>query len=390
MTRQDNNNLFENVMELLIANGFDGFADALRILLNEAMRIERSLSLGAGHYQRTPNRQGYANGYKPKTVDTRAGKIELSVPQVRGDVEFYPSALERGLRSERALTQAMAEMYVNGVSTRKVTKVLEKLCGLSVTSTQVSRATALLDEELAAWRNRPLPACRYLVLDARYEKVRVGGALISCALLIAVGVDAAGKRLVLGTSVSLSEAEVHWREFLESLQRRGLTGLRMVTSDDHKGLKAALTATMPAVPWQRCQCHLQRHAQADVPKVAMKKTVASKIRSIFDSENRADADVRLKALVEEFRKSAPQLADWAEANLPEGLTVFILPEGHRKRMRTSNMIERLNREVARRTKVATIFPNPASLLRLASAVLSEISDEWESGKIYLDMNETKE
>jgi len=386
MTRQMNNNRFEDALECLIENGFDGMAQALQILLNEAMKIERSSSLRATPYQRTSDRRGYANGFKPKTINTRAGKITVSVPQTR-NTNFYPSVLQKGVRSERALTLAMAEMYVQGVSTRKVTKVLEELCGLEVTSTQVSRATAELDTELSAWRERPLPACSYLILDARYEKVRMDGALVSCALLSAVGVGEDGKRRVLGCSVSLSEAETHWREFLKSLVGRGLTGLKFITSDDHAGLKAAREAVFPGVPWQRCQCHLQRNAQAYVPRQKMKAQVAADIRRIFNSENRIEADQRLKEFVRKYRKPAPKLTEWAEGNIPEGLTVFLLPEKHRKRMRTSNMLERLNKELSRRTRVATIFPNEESLLRLASAVLSEISDEWESGKVYLSMQD---
>ena len=180
---------------------------------------------------------------------------------------------------------------------------------------------------------------------------------------------------------------MHWKAFLQSLQERGLNGLKLVTSDDHAGLKAALNAVFPSLPWQRCQCHLQRNAQAYVPKVAMRACVAAKIRAIFNAENRAEADERLKAFVRKYQKAAPKLADWAEENIQEGLTVFLMPEKHRKRLRTSKMLERINRELARRTRVATIFPNEASLLRLASAVLSEISDEWETGKVYLSMME---
>ena len=213
-------------------------------------------------------------------------------------MEFYPSALERGVRSERALKLAIAEMYVHGVSTRKVTQVMEELCGLEVSSTQVSRASQLLDEELATWRNRPLGRFPYLFFDARYEKVRHGGAVVSCAVLIAVGVGEDGKRCVLGVSVSLSEAEVHWRTFMEGLQGRGLHGVVLIVSDDHAGLRAAREARFPDVPWQRCQFHLQRNAVHHVPRVSMRAEVSADLRTVFDSQDRAEAERRLRLVVD--------------------------------------------------------------------------------------------
>jgi transposase-like protein len=239
-------------------------AEVMQMLINEAMKLERSQVLGAQPYQRTPERRGHANGYKPKTVHSRIGALELAVPQTRG-VEFYPSALERGTRSERALALAVAEMYLQGVSTRKVTAVMEQLCGREVTSMQVSRAVAALDDELSQWRERPLGEIHYLLLDARYEKVRVGGAVVSCSLLVAVGITPEGQRTILGVSVSLSEAEVHWREFLAGLQSRGLHGVRLITSDDHAGLRAAWQARFSGVPWQRCQFHLAKNLFDHLP-----------------------------------------------------------------------------------------------------------------------------
>jgi putative transposase len=247
VAHQLESNVVETVVQLLCEAGLSQMAEAVRIILNEAMRIERSQVIEAAPYQRTERRKGYANGYKPKTMNTRLGEITFEVPQTRG-VEFYPSALEKGVRSERALKLAVAEMYVQGVSTRKVTDVMQKLCGLDVSSTQVSRATQLLDEELSAWRKRPIGEIPYLVLDARYEKVRHGGSVVSCAILIAVGITPEGHRSLLGVSVSLSEAEVHWREFLASLQERGLHGVRFIVSDNHAGLKAALQVRFSGIP----------------------------------------------------------------------------------------------------------------------------------------------
>ena len=384
MTHQQQSNAIDQVLQLLCENGFDGMAPAIEILLNEAMKLERADALGAGPYERSSQRRGYANGFKDKTVNSRLGKLHLNVPQTR-DVEFYPSALERGERSERALKLAVAEMYVQGVSTRKVQEITRQLCGLDVSSTQVSRAAQLLDDELERWRNRPLSRVPYLILDARYESVRHGGSVVDCAVLIAIGITPEGKRSVLGVSVSLSEAEVHWREFLSSLIERGMHGVEFIVSDAHEGLAAARRACLPGVPWQRCQFHLQQNAMHYVPKLDMRKEVAADLRGVFNAGDRGEAERLLQLAVDKYQTTAPRLAAWMEANIPEGLTVFQLPAGHRRRMRTTNMLERLNKEIKRRTRVATLFPHEQSLLRLVSAVLIETSEDWETGKTYLSM-----
>ena len=390
MTHQEDCPVLNHVMTLLIEHGPGAMANAFTIIMNLAMQIEREQTLKAESHQRTADRQGYANGFKPKTIRTRVGEVPLRIPQTRGYHDedgrpFYPKSLERGVRSERAMILAVAEMYCRGVSTRKVTAIVEKLCGLEVTSTQVSRAAAELDEELEAWRNRPIGEITYLVLDARYEKVRHGGAVVSCAVLTAIGITPDGKRSILGCSVELSEAEHHWRKFLQSLLDRGMHGMKLVVSDDHAGLKAARQAVMPGVPWQRCQFHTIQNAMAHVPKVAMRVDVARDIKRIFNADDAAEADRRLKDTVTRYQKSAPGLAGWLEANVPEAITVFGFPPGHRRRLRTNNGLERLNKEIKRRTRVATLFPNEASLLRLVSAVLSEISDDWETERSYLNM-----
>jgi putative transposase len=373
---------WQDVLELLVEHGFSGMAQAMQTLLNEAMKLERSAVLGAEPYERTPQRRGYANGFKPKTLQTRVGPLELAVPQARG-VEFYPSALERGVRSERALKLAVAEMYLQGVSTRKVTAVMEELCGLEVTGMQVSRAVQRLDEELRQWRERPLGEMEYLLLDARYEKVRLGGMVVSCALLVAVGITPEGQRTILGTSVSLSEAEVHWREFLASLQERGLHGVRLIVSDDHAGLGGARQTRFPGVPWQRCQFHLAKNMLQYVPPALPQEEVSADLRAVFNAPNRTEAERLLELMVRKYEEAAPKLAAWLEENVPEGLTVFDFPAEHRRRLRTNNGLERLNREIKRRTRVATLFPNEASLLRLATAVLMETDEEWQTEKRYL-------
>ena len=390
MTHQDERSAMRSLVELAIEHGTEAMAAAFTTLMNHAMQIEREQVLKAESHQRTADRQGYANGFKPKTMNTRVGQLELRVPQTRGYRDengrpFYPKALDRGVRSERAMILVMAEMYVQGVSTRKVTAVVEELCGLEVTSTQVSRAAAELDEQLDAWRNRPIGEITYLVLDARYEKIRHDGAVRPCALLTAIGIGTDGKRSVLGCSVQLSEAETHWRKFLEGLLKRGMHGVKLVVSDDHAGLKAARQAVMTGVPWQRCQFHTIQNAMKHVPKVALRPEVARDLRRVFDADEPAEAERRLKEVVARHQKTAPQLAAWLEHAIPEALTVLTIPAAHRRRLRTTNSLERLNREIKRRTRVATLFPNEASLLRLASAVLSEISDDWETERAYLNM-----
>lgn len=382
----DSYNQMHDAYACLLQNGLDGAAEALRILVNEASRIERAQHLQAMPYERSAQRQDYANGYKPKTVLTRLGEVTFDVPQVRSG-GFYPSALERGSRSEQAMNLALAEMYVQGVSTRNVITVLQKLVGpeVNITSSQISRCTKLLDEGLKAWRTRPLDETPYLILDARYERVREAGRLVNCAVLVAIGITSSGHRRVLGVSVALSEAEVHWRDFLNSLIERGLRGVKYIASDDHSGMRAARTAMFPGVPWQRCQFHLQHNAQSYVSRLDQRATVARQIRAIFNAPDANEAQRLLDMARKDWQTSHPHLAAWAEINLPEGFAVFGLPEAHRVRMRTTNGLERLNKELKRRTRVATLFPNPESCLRLVSALLAEQDEEWLTAKIYLNM-----
>jgi len=382
MTYQQDCTLPADLLQQVSEHGFDILPDLIRTIVNAAMQAERQQYLKAEPFQRTSEREGHANGFKPKTVHTRVGDITFAIPQVR-EGGFYPEALEKGMRSERAFLLALAEMYVQGVSTRKVKAITEQMCGVTVSSTQVSQAAKLLDDELEKWRNRPLGEYPYLLLDAYYEQVREDGQVRNLAILTAIGVNLAGKREILGVSVSLSEHEVHWRAFLESLRARGLGGVQLVTSDDHNGLRAARQAVFGGVPWQRCQFHLQRNAQAYVPRKAMQAEVAEDIRIIFNAPDRSTAEAYLAKAVSKYQKSASRLAEWMAANIPEGLTVFSFPAAHRRLIRTTNGVERLHREVRRRARVVSIFPNPVSCLRLVSAVVSEISDEWLTGRTYL-------
>jgi transposase-like protein len=385
MTYREDFTLPAELLEQVQEQGLDVLPELLRVILNAAMQAERTEHLNAAPYQHTQGRNGYANGFKPKTMKTRVGEVTFAIPQVR-EGGFYPQALEKGLRSERALTLALAEMYVQGVSTRKVKAITEQLCGTSVSSAMVSQAASRMDAELEKWRNRLLGEYPFLFLDAYYEQVREDGQVRHLAVLVAVGITPAGKREILGVSVSLSEHEVHWRTFLESLKTRGLGGVQLITSDDHAGLRAARLAVFGGIPWQRCQFHLQQNAQAYVPHKEMQAEVADDIRTIFNAPDRITADAYLAKTVLKYQKSASRLSGWMAANLPEGLMVFSFPGGFRRSLRTTNGVERLHREVRRRARVVSIFPNQASCLRLVSAILNEISEEWLTGRMYLSLD----
>ena len=381
MTHQEDYNLSSDVIEELSQNGINAIPDLLRVLLNNAMQAERSRYLQASEYERTEDRKGHANGFKPKTVKTRLGEITFAIPQVR-EGGFYPSALEKGMRSERALMIALAEMYVQGVSTRKVKAITEELCGVEITPMQVSRAAAKLDTVLQEWRERPLGEIQYLFLDARYEKVREAGQVRDAAVLVASGITPEGERQILGVSVSLSEHETHWKAFLQGLKDRGLRGVKLVTSDDHSGLGAARRSVLGSIPWQRCQFHLQQNAGSYVPKQSMRIEVAADIRAMFNAPDRRTAERYLQTAIQKYAISAPRLSAWMEDNLSEGFTVFDFPIEHHRSIRTTNSLERINKEIRKRTRVVGVFPNEASCLRLISAKLMEISEEWQIGKHY--------
>lgn len=385
MIYDKNCTLPEEYVDQLTEQGLEGLPDLIRVFVNEAMQIERENFLNAKPYERSKDRRGYANGYKPKTVSTRVGKVTFAIPQVR-EGNFYPQALEKGVRSERSLLMALAEMYVQGVSTRDVAAITERLCGTRVSTMQVSRAAKKLDEELEIWRNRPLGNVTYLFLDARYEKVRQGGSVRDAAILMASGIKSDGKRTILGVSLSLSEAQEHWRAFLESLVARGLHGVQMVISDDHAGLQAARKVFFTGIVWQRCLFHLQQNAQSYVPRKVMQKEVAADIRMIFNAPNRAQAEAYLAEVVKKYEKVAPRLADWMEVNLPQGFSFYEFPQEHWRRIRTSNCLERVSQEIKRRTRVVRVFPNEASCLRLVSAILMEIGEDWEYGRVYLRLD----
>jgi putative transposase len=374
--------LLLEALEDLSKQGLFNLVPTLEKLMNELMLIEREQAVGAASYERSEQRKDYCNGFKDKMLNTRSGILNLKVPQTRNS-DFYPTCLEKGDRTEKALKSAIAEMYVQGVSTRRIKKVTEELCSLEVSSSQVSRMNKILDEELKPFKSRPLGKMRYIYLDADYQKVRHNGQVISMACLKAIGVNEEGYREVLGISCSLSEAEVHWRAFLEDLLSRGLHGIELIISDSHSGLKKALTAVFPSVPWQRCIFHLAQNAQHYVPNVSLRKEIAQITREIYQSLSLEEAEGRMKLIVKEYEKKAPDYCSWLEENFKEGLTFFRYPKSHWKKIRTSNVVERLNQEVKRRTRVARLFPNVASCERLVASIALNIHEEWLSGNKYI-------
>ena len=371
-----------------LQGGFGG-EDFLRELVQrtvqQVLETEMTGFLGAGSYERNGERRGWRNGYKPRTLKTRVGELELMVPKDR-DGEFQTELFERYQRSEKALVLAMLEMYVGGVSTRKVSAITEALCGLEVSKSQVSALTAKLDAEIEAWRMRPLTQLYpYLVVDARYEKVRQGGAVVSQGVLVVCGIDQRGYREVLGCWVAESESEASWGAVFAELKQRGLDGVRYVVSDDHAGMVKAIERHFQGAVWQRCQVHFVRNALS-LCGVALRPMVLGLMRSVTEAPTRDAAKSALAAAVAQLEKKAPKTARLLEEDGEEILGVYALPEAHRKRMRTTNMLERQNQELKRRTRVVRVFPHAPSCLRLVAALLIETSQQWME-RIYLRMEE---
>jgi putative transposase len=357
--------------------------ETLRVVIQGILEEEISAHLLAEPYERTGERRGYRNGYKPRMLRTRVGGLEIMVPKDR-DGNFQTELFERYQRSEKALVLAIAQMYVGGVSTRKVKAITEALCGLEISRSQVSVLTKKLEEEIEAWRKRALEKLYpYLVADARYEKVRQGGHIVSKGVLIVVGISDDGEREILGTWVAHGETEASWSQAFEELKERGLLGVRFVVSDDDKGLRGALEKNFPEVLWQRCQVHFVRDILGHVRKNDRKRVLAL-LRAVTESATLESARRNLGEAVEALARNYPKVSEMLEEHGEEILTVYDLPESHRRRMRTTNMLERLNQELKRRTRVVRIFPDDGSCLRLVSALAMEANEEWE-GRKYLDM-----
>lgn len=384
ISNKTNRGLINEILEDFAKQGINQLKESLERLFNQLMIAERETAVGAAPYERSSERRGYCNGFKDKKLLTRTGELDLKVPQTR-ETEFYPSCLEKGERVEQALKCVLAEAYVHGVSTRRMKNITEELCGKEISSTQVSRFAEVLDEEVKKFRSRRLGKCRYVYLDATYQKVRHDGSVRSLAVLKAVGVNEEGIREVLGVSCSLSEAEVHWRCFLEDLISRGLHGIELVISDSHKGLREALKGILPSVKWQRCLFHLAQNASSYAPSANMRKDICGAVREIYHAINREEANSRLKSVVEKFKGKASRFCDWLEEYFVEGLTFFDFPKEHWKKIRTVNVVERINQEEKRRTNVARLFPSVESCERLVVTIAMKIHEEWASGKKYLTM-----
>jgi len=376
-----NKSLIEEILEKIVL-GSDQAPRILEKLLNQLMLAERESVLKAAPYERTEERTGFANGFKDRKYLSKMGDLSLKLPQTR-DIPFYPSCLEKGERTERALMLALAESYVQGVSTRKVGAIVEELCGRSISSTTVSKFSKTLDEEVARFKNRALGSFKYLLLDAQYEKVRYEGVVRSMAVLKAVGINREGKREILGISCSLSEAEVHWRNFLQDLGRRGLMGVELITSDSHSGLRAAIQAVMPSIKWQRCIFHLAQNAGHHSPSKALQGEIHEAVKEIYTAQDRGEAEVRMKKVIERLKVKGAKFCNWLEENFAEGLVFFDFPKSHWKKIRTVNGLERINREQKRRTRTVGVFPSVESCERLVVSLAIRIHEEWEVERRYL-------
>lgn len=354
----------------------------LQTLLEEEM----SAHLGAERYERSSERRGYRNGTKPRTLTTRVGTLELLVPQDR-DGTFSTELFGRYQRTEQALVLSLMEMYVQGVSTRKVAAITEQLCGTRFSKSQVSVLAGRLDSELAAWRERALsaPSYPYVWVDARYEHVRVDGRVVSQGVLLVTGLRGDdGRREILGVSVADTESEATYQELFRALKGRGLSGVRLVISDDHAGLRSAITRHFQGAGWQRCQVHVTRNLLGQVAR-SKRAEVAAGLREVFTASTRTQALTVARRLAGQWRTSYPRVAEQLEEELEECLSCLSFPLEHQTRIRTTNGMERLSQELKRRTRVVRIFPNREACLRLVTAMAMEQSDEWISGRRYLDV-----
>jgi transposase-like protein len=353
--------------------------------LEEVLQAEMTDCVGAEPGERTAGRLGYRAGYYDRGLITRVGKIELRVPRDRAG-EFSTALFERFGRSEKALVSALAEMYVQGVSTRKVKAITEELCGHRFSASAISAINKGLDESLTRFARRrlsePYP---YLILDARYEKVREDGVIQSQAVLLAIGINWEGQRQLLGVELANRESQSSWREFLIGLKQRGLTGVEFVVSDDHAGLKKAIAEILPEAAWQRCYVHFLRNALDYLPRKADDDCL-QELRWLYDRRNLAEAQRDLAAWLTRWQKKYPKLTNWVEENIGETLSFYRLPRQHHRHLKSSNMLERFNEELRRRTRVVRIFPNAASCLRLVRALCAETHEAWLEDKRYINMS----
>lgn len=376
-------------VKCLLEEDRDLLRELVRQVLQESLEAEMEHAIGAGKSERTDSRLGYRSGYYSRTLITRVGKLELRIPQDRSG-RFSTQLFERYQRSEKALVSALAEMYVQGVSTRKVKAITEELCGHEFSASAISSIVKSLDEQLAQFAKRqleePFP---YLILDARYEKVRESGAIRSRAVLLAIGIDWDGRRQILGVELANRESSTSWREFLLSLKERGLKGVELTVSDDHAGLKKAIAQVLPEAVWQRCYVHFLRNALDYLPRKGDDDCLRE-LRWLYDRRDLLEARKDLGAWLRRWQDRYPRLCAWVEENIEETLSFYRLPLRHHKHLKSTNMLERLNEEIRRRTRVVRIFPNGESCLRLIRALAVETHENWIEAHRYLDMDLLKE
>jgi len=392
MARKEDNagsNALKAEVKQILAEDQDLLKALVTATLQQALEAEMDEALGAEKGERTPSRLGYRAGYYGRMLVTRIGKIELRVPQDRQG-RFRTEVFERYQRSEKALVTAMMEMYLQGVSTRKVKAVTEELCGHGFSSASISRIVSRLDEELEKFARRRLEdEYPYLVLDARYEKVREDGAVRSQAVLIAIGIDWEGRRNVLGVEMANRESASSWKDFLSGLRERGLRGVQLTISDDHAGLKRAIREVLPEAGWQRCYVHFLRNALDYLPRKAGDDCLME-LRWIYDRRNAEEARRDLATWLTKWEKRYPRLCQWVEENIEETLSFYRLPREHHKNLKSTNMLERIMEELKRRTLVVRIFPNTASCLRLVRALAVEMHENWIEAIRYLNMEPLRE
>jgi len=376
-------------VKALLAGDEELLRALLRTALQEVLEVEMAEALGAEKGERTSSRLGYRSGYYGRTLVTRIGKLELRVPQDRAG-RFSTELFERYQRSERALVAALAEMYVQGVSTRKVKKITEELCGHSFSASSISAINQRLDEALAQFAGRPLAEpFPYLIVDARYERVREAGVISSQAVLIAIGVDWDGRRQVLAVELASRESRSSWRDFLLALRGRGLNGVEFVVADDHAGLRAALREALPEAAYQRCYVHFLRNALDYLPR-RVNDDCLQELRWLYDRRDLSEARRDLAAWLGKWSAKYSRLTGWVEENIDETLTFYRLPRQHHKHLKSTNMLERLNEEIKRRTHVVRIFPNAESCLRLVRALAVETHENWLEQHRYLNMDDLHE
>jgi putative transposase len=368
-------------------NGREGLQRFLEAVVNIGMREEATAHVGAAEHERSKDRRGYRNGTKPRKLKTRVGELELSVPQVRECEPYHPSMFARWQRSERALLVACGEMYFQGVSTRNVQNVLQEMCGLQVSSSTVSRVAAELDEKLSVFQDRRLDhtGWKYLMLDARYEKIRVGDKVVSQAILVTIGFTVAGKREVLDWRVADSESEESWGQVFRSLKDRGVGSVQLVVSDAHSGIRSAISRHLQGASWQRCVVHYKREMGKKVGYKKLKE-LSRDLKAVFAPEQKSECILRAQEMAVKWEKTSPPVAAMLRESVEDCLTVLSFPSHHQRRLKSTNLLENMMKRLKKRTRVVGVFPNRASCHRLVGSQLLELHEEWETeSKDYFNM-----